>query len=78
MILSHMMQVIHLVAEKRRRKQIRERPIMIQMKNDLHPFFGFGSIYGTGSYISSATKEGQLNLDVRYVTSLTHAEKLLK
>ena len=47
------------------------------MKNDLHPFFGFGSIYGTGYNISSATEEGQWNLDVRYVTSLPHVKESL-
>ena len=51
---------------------------MILMKNYLHPFFGFGSIYETGSYILSATEEGQWNLDVRYVTSLLHAKESLK
>ena len=51
---------------------------MIQMNNDLHPFFGFWSIYGTGSYIFSATEEVQWNLDVRYVTSLPHAGESLR
>ena len=78
MILAQMMQVIRSVVEKIRINQIKERPSMIQMKNYLHPFFGFGSIYGTGSYILSATEEWQWNLDVRYVTSLPHAEESLR
>ena len=44
---------------KEKIKKRKERPSMIRMKNDLDPFFGFGSIYGTDSYILSATKEGQ-------------------
>ena len=34
---------------------------MILTKNDLQPFVGFGSIYGNGSYILSATKDGQFD-----------------
>ena len=51
---------------------------MILIKNYLRPFFDFGLIYGTESYIFSVTKERQWNLDVWYVASLIHAELFLK
>ena len=51
---------------------------MILKKYDLHPFFGFWSIYGTGSYILSVTEEGKWNHDVKYVALLLHAKELLK
>ena len=44
---------------KERKKPGKEIPSMIMIKNDLHPFFGFESIYWTCSYISSATEEGK-------------------
>ena len=48
-----------LVVAKRKRKPRSKIPIMIMMKNNLHPFFGFGLIYGTGPFILSATEKGQ-------------------
>ena len=44
---------------KEKKKTRSQRPTMILMKNDLHPFFGFGLVYGTGSYILSESEEGQ-------------------
>ena len=44
---------------KEKKKEKRQRPSMIPKKNDLHPFFVFGLIYGTESYILSTTEEGQ-------------------
>ena len=44
---------------KEKKKEKRQRPSMILTKNYLHPFFGFGLIYRTGSYILSVIEEGQ-------------------